>query len=265
LPPLPEQRKIAAILSSVDDAIEKTQAVIDQVQVVKRGLMQQLLTRGLPGRHTRFKRTDIGEMPEDWGVSALGEIASIGNGTTPSKKQKAYWRDGTIPWLPTSKVNDRIVQSADMYVTEKAIRETPLRVLPMNTLLIAMIGQGKTRGKTAILEIEACVNQNFAYVIPLRQISSRFLFFVLEHQYQALRASGRGSNQDALNCQIIKRFIVPLPTSDEQHRIVQILTAMDECLTFAARSKAGLAVTKSALMSVLLTGELRVKPDTEES
>ena len=69
-PPLPEQRKIAAILSSVDDAIDKTQAVIDQVQVVKRGLMQELLTRGLPGRHTRFKQTEIGEIPEEWDVRA---------------------------------------------------------------------------------------------------------------------------------------------------------------------------------------------------
>ena len=66
LPRIPEQHKIAAILSSVDDAIEKTQAVIDQVQVVKRGLMQELLTRGLPGRHTRFKQTEIGEIPESW-------------------------------------------------------------------------------------------------------------------------------------------------------------------------------------------------------
>ena len=70
LPPLPEQHKIAAILSSVDHAIEKTQAVIDQVQVVKRGLMQELLTRGLPGRHTRFKQTEIGEIPEDVEVAS---------------------------------------------------------------------------------------------------------------------------------------------------------------------------------------------------
>ena len=73
VPPLPEQRKIAAILSSVDDAIEKTQAVIDQVQVVKRGLMQELLTRGLPGRHTRFQQTDIGEIPE-----RTGELVGVG-------------------------------------------------------------------------------------------------------------------------------------------------------------------------------------------
>ena len=74
VPPLPEQRKIAAILSSVDDAIEKTQARIDQVQVIKRGLMRELLTRGLPGRHTRFKQTEIGAIPEEWDVCALSDL-----------------------------------------------------------------------------------------------------------------------------------------------------------------------------------------------
>ena len=73
-PPLPAQRKIAAILSSLDDAIEKTRAVIDQVQVVKRGLMQDLLTRGLPGRHTRFKQTEVGEIPEEWSCVSLGSL-----------------------------------------------------------------------------------------------------------------------------------------------------------------------------------------------
>ena len=169
LPSLPEQCKIAAILSSVDDAIEKTQAVIDQVQVVKRGLMQELLTRGLPGRHTRFKQTEIGEFPSEWTVAALGDCASIGNGTTPSKKRSEYWDDGTISWLPTGKVNDRTICSADVRVTERAVSETSLRVLPVGTLLIAMIGQGKTRGKTAYLDIEACVNQNFAYIVSARK------------------------------------------------------------------------------------------------
>ena len=77
-----EQRKIAAILSSVDDAIEKTEAVIDQVQVVKRGLMQELLTRGLPGRHTRFKRTEIGEIPAEWGTEPLCALVQDGTSIT---------------------------------------------------------------------------------------------------------------------------------------------------------------------------------------
>ena len=78
--PRPEQSKIAAILSSVDDAIDKTQAVIDQVQVVKRGLMQELLTRGLPGRHARFKQTEIGEIPVEWELLRLAELAETPNG-----------------------------------------------------------------------------------------------------------------------------------------------------------------------------------------
>ena len=81
--------KLAAILSSVDDAIEKTQAVIDQVQVVKRGLMQQLLTRGLPGRHTRFKQTEIGEIPEEWGVPCARRYQlQSGNGTRTQSLSK---------------------------------------------------------------------------------------------------------------------------------------------------------------------------------
>ena len=84
VPPLSEQRKIAAILSSVDDAIEKTQAVMDQMQVVKRGLVQELLTRGLPGQHARFKQTEIGEVPADWEVVELSQLGTIVGGGTPA-------------------------------------------------------------------------------------------------------------------------------------------------------------------------------------
>ena len=83
LPPLSEQRKIAAILSSVDDAIEKTQKIIDQAQLVKRGLMQILLTRGLPGRHTRFKQTEIGEIPEEWAMAPGIDLFRLSGGYAP--------------------------------------------------------------------------------------------------------------------------------------------------------------------------------------
>ena len=102
VPPLSEQRKIAAILSSVDDAIEKTQAVIDQVQVVKRGLMQELLTRGLPERHTRFKQTEVGEIPEGWRTSRIGEIASCDYGTSESLQSCS----GEIPVLRMGNLRD---------------------------------------------------------------------------------------------------------------------------------------------------------------
>ena len=96
LPPLPEQRKIATILSSVDDAIEKTRAVIDQVQVVKRELMQELLTRGLPGRHTRFRQTEIGEIPEEWSLSPLPDAVFFQEG--PGLRRWLF-RDHGMPFI----------------------------------------------------------------------------------------------------------------------------------------------------------------------
>jgi type I restriction enzyme S subunit len=263
LPPLSEQRKIAAILSSVDEAIEKTQAVIDQVQVVKKGLMQELLTRGLPGRHKKFKKTEIGEIPADWEVRRLGDLATIGNGSTPSRRRTDFWSGGTIPWLPTGKVNDRVIRQAEQYVTQRALEECPIRLLPPATLLIAMIGQGKTRGMVAYLATEATVNQNFAYVCCGSSVRSWFLFAYLEHRYESLRSSGRGSNQDALNCGIIKRFEIPVPPIDEQDRIAEALLQFNERLETEQLHGDAIAAVKSALMSVLLTGEVRVKPDPD--
>ena len=103
IPPLPEQRKIAAILSSVDDAIEKTQAVIDQVQVVKRGLMQELLTRGLPGRHARFKQTEIRGVPETWIDTVLGNVLELKRGYDLPRQNRTA---GTVPVISSSGATD---------------------------------------------------------------------------------------------------------------------------------------------------------------
>ena len=95
---LPEQRKIAAILSSVDDAIEKTQAVIDQAQIVKRGLMQELFTRGLPTPYSRrFKVNRRWNIPEGWMARLLVDVATVVGGGTPKRSEPAFW-DGNVPW-----------------------------------------------------------------------------------------------------------------------------------------------------------------------
>ena len=109
LPPLPEQRKIAAILSSVDDAIEASQAVIDQLQVVKKAMMAELLTKGLPGRHKKFKNTEIGEVPVEWTVCTIDSLgmnaeATVGSGPFGlSMKTKDFVASG-VPVSPSSRL-----------------------------------------------------------------------------------------------------------------------------------------------------------------
>ena len=136
VPPLREQRKIAAILSSVDNAIENTQAVIDQVHVVKRGLMQELLTRGLPGRHKRFRRTPIGEIPGAWDSAPLGSRAELQPGFAFKSRDfsadgdrllrgsnvgvgRLVWSDDKTKYFPSERreeVKDSELQDGDIVV-----------------------------------------------------------------------------------------------------------------------------------------------------
>ena len=161
LPPLPEQRKIAAILSSVDDAIEKTQAVIDQVQVVKRGLMQELLTRGLPGRHTRFKQTEIGRIPEEWQLKRLSEVASVQTGLA---KNKANAGPLSVSYLRVANVQDGFVDLAEVKAVEvnpNALTRFALR--PADVLFTE--GGDAELGRGAVWNGEmACLHQNHVFV-----------------------------------------------------------------------------------------------------
>ncbi|MCO6491273.1 MAG: restriction endonuclease subunit S [Phaeodactylibacter sp.] len=117
-----------------------------------------------------YKKTPLWWLPVEWEVVKIADVATVGNGTTPSRKNKEYWENGQIPWLPTGKVNDIEIEFADEFITEKALEETSLKLLPVHTVLVGMIGQGKTRGMSAITKLEATVNQNFAYIVSKEKL-----------------------------------------------------------------------------------------------
>jgi type I restriction enzyme S subunit len=145
-PPRPEQNEIVRILDAADTIIELTRAAIDKACRVKRGLMQDLLPPWVG-----FKRLPPESLPRGVEVLPAGhrEVARVLNGSTPAREQSAYWRGGTIPWMATGKVNERIIAKADEHVTPKALAECSIELLPRGTVLVAMIGQGKTRGMAA--------------------------------------------------------------------------------------------------------------------
>lgn len=260
LPPLPEQRKIAAILSSVDDAIETTQAIIDQLQVVKKAMMAELLTRGLPGRHTRFKQTEIGEVPEGWDTGRLRDFAVLTSGGTPSRDRADFW-NGDIAWVKTGEINYRTISQTEETISTLGLKNSAAKVLPPGTLLMAMYGQGATRGRVATLGISATVNQACLAILPAPGLSTRFLFHVFSHKYEELRSLGHEGTQKNLNAKLVGDVLIPRPPSDEQHEIVSILDDVQARIDAEAVLGTHLATVKSALTSVLLTGELRVTPD----
>ena len=266
LPPLTEQRKIAAILSSLDDAIEKTRAVIDQVQVVKRGLMQELLTRGLPGRHTRFKQTEIGKIPEEWAIVRIIDVADVDYGISAAVSANT---DPGIGWPILTGANLTLDGQIDLF--KLVYHEPPSKerfYLRKNDLLLNWrSGSPKHVGKTALFDLEG----NYTYASFVLRIRSRgklvpgFGHVLLNFMRNAEFFSKDLSQQVnfKMNAAVFREILIRLPPVDEQEKIALTAARFDSRLASEAQLLAALQNVKAALMSVLLTGELRVTPDTE--
>jgi len=113
-------------------------------------------------------------------------------------------------------------------LSEHLIKECSIKVYPVGSILIAMIGEGKTRGSVAYLATEACINQNFACAVPKKGVDGWFLFYYLNNCYEQLRCSSHGSNQGALNCRILKEFPVPELPYGDQLKVVDVFRILDE-------------------------------------
>ena len=268
-PPLPEQRKIAAILSSVDDAIEKTQAVIDQVQVVKRGLMQELLTRGLPGGHTRFKRTEIGEIPEEWEVVRLGDIAEVKGGKRMPKGRPFANIVTPFPYIRVCDFKNGSVDSSQIeYVLPEDREKIRRYTISQDDLYISIAGTLGIVGTVPPSLDGAQLTENAAKIViqDKNQVSRDFLKIVMnaensQSQLESLRGVGGGVPKLALFR--IEEVILPLPCLQEQREIVGAVHRLDDFRRTLEAELDSEKQVKAGLMSVLLTGELRVTPDTE--
>ena len=250
LPPLPEQIKIASILSTWDNAINTVQKLLANSQQQKKVLMQQLLT----GKK-RFAGFGSG-----WKRVLLGEIADLTAGGTPSTNMPEYWQ-GDILWMSSGEVNQKYIYSVEGRVSELGLKNSSTKIIPINSVLIALAGQGKTRGTVAINRIELCTNQSIAAVILNQDIAyPDFVFFNLDSRYFELRAmSGGDGGRGGLNLSILKSILIKLPSLPEQQKIATILTTADQEIDNLRAQLNHLKQEKKALMQQLLTGKRRVK------
>ena len=243
VPPLEEQRRIAAILDTIDEAIRVTERVISKLQDLRSGTARDLLLHRGVGRGWRRVR--------------LSEVATIGSGATPDRARAEYWRQGSVPWVKTSEVAGDPIRTTGESITAIAVLRCSLRVLPVGTVLVAMYGQGRTRGRSAILALPATTNQACAAIEPSAELRSAFLFELLQVEYERLRAAGHGSHQLNLSNRIIGAFEVSVPPPDEQDRCVTILNAMRERIDVNRRSLEKYRAIGQGLATDLISGPVR--------
>ena len=159
-------------------------------------------------------------LSEGWGWSVLGQCFEVFVGATPRRARTDYW-DGDIAWVSSGEVSFNRITTTREFITEEGLKNSSTDLHPVGTVLLGMIGEGKTRGQVSILDIPACNSQNSAAIrVSEAGLSPEYIFHYLWGQYDATRRIGSGNNQPALNKSKVQEIRFPLPPLAEQQRIV---------------------------------------------
>jgi len=190
-------------------------------------------------------------LPEGWKRVPLGEIAQITSGGTPDRAQPAYW-GGDIPWVTTGEIHFNSILETAEKITEAGLKNSAAKVFPPGTLLMAMYGQGKTRGQVAKLAIGAATNQACAAILLKNGHDPEFYFQMLASQYDEIRELGNAGTQKNLNGGLIKELVVPLPPLLEQQQISEVGGTWDTAIAIAEKLLANSRKYWLALIGELL-------------
>lgn len=268
-PSMPEQEKIAAFLdhetAKIDALIEKQQRLIELLKEKRQAVISHAVTKGIdPNAPMKDSGVEwLGEVPVHWSLKKISHIGRVLNGSTPDKSKFSFWNEGSIPWLASSCLNSPTVDEPTELISAQAFERSSLELIPAGSLLVGMVGQGKTRGTSAVLTIESCINQNMAAIIPSKHVNINFLYYLFQAMYHDLRELGRGGNQAALNCEIVASIRVPIPAIEEQQCIVSFISKQLAVMILATDSADQqiklLHERRSALISAAVTGKIDVR------
>ncbi|MCA2454518.1 MULTISPECIES: restriction endonuclease subunit S [Vibrio] len=267
-----EQKAIATFLDRetlrIDSLIEEKQTFIKLLKEKRQALISHVVTKGLNPDVELMKSNHywLEVIPSHWKLSKIKYLAKVSNGATPNRDTGDYWNGGTIGWLNSSKVNDVYIENADQYITELALKVTSVQAVKPNDILMAITGEGQTRGRVAISKIDATINQHLAAIsITQKELDPEFLHFWLTSQYGRIRyeSSGAGSTKGAITCSDICGFPVPVPPHEEQLAIVSNIKSktklFDRLLEETNRSILLLNEHRTSLISAAVTGKIDVR------
>ncbi len=202
-------------------------------------------------------------VPKGWKEGVIEDIAKVSSGGTPSRNEENYWSNGNIPWIRTTEVQNCVLNYEDTqeFITREGLEGSSAKLVPSGTLLMAMIGQGKTRGQVALLNFEATTNQNCATILLTKNNSPEFYFNYLLSKYERIRNWSNSAGQSNLSGALVKAIPILIPPLPEQQKIAKILSTWDKAISTTERLIENSTQQKKALMQQLLTGKKRLLND----
>jgi len=264
LPPLEEQKRIAGVLRLVDRVAEETKRIINIYEKAKKFALKHLLTRGIG--HTRFKQTEIGELPEEWEVVRLGDVARVFAGSSAPQKRE-YFENGIFPFVRVQDLarygQTRCLREVADKVNERAVQEHHMVLARKGTIVFPKSGAALEKNHRAILGVDAYIVSHLAAVeANPEKVSNEFLFWWLCRVDMASLNPNPG--YPSIRLEEIKALPIPLPSLEEQKQIAEMLSTIDAAIENERKYLRVLEKCKKWLLDNLLTGKVRLPPEVDE-
>jgi len=263
-----EQQQIARFLDEktahLDKLIGQKQQMIVLLNEKRMALITQAVTKGLdltvPMKDSGVEW--LGDIPEHWDSVALRWISKRYSGGTPNKKNDDYWYEGTIPWLNSGAVNQQVITKPSAYITIEAFKNSSAKWILENAVLIALAGQGKTKGMAAYTTFSTTCNQSMAAVV-FEEYNPKFMFWWLTSQYKNIRGLASDDARDGLNLEMIGSIPCPIFDTNEQQQIANFLDTetqkIDDMIKTVKQAIATLQEYRTALITAAVTGKIDVR------
>ena len=267
LPPLSEQQQIVEVLDKKTAQLDKVKSLLEeQIQKLKdyrSSLIYETVTKGLD-KTVPLKDSGIdwiGQVPEGWEAGKVKYFSQISAGATPDRNNSLFW-NGNINWMSSGEVNQGIVKHTSETITDLALKRTSTKLLPNGTVMLALNGQGKTKGTAAVLAIESASNQSLAsFIVDNKILNNMYLYYFFVANYYNIRGL-KGEDRDGLNLQLVSNIVIPLFEIEEQQKIVDFLdkktVQIDQLIQIKNKQIDNINKQRQTLIYDYVTGKRRV-------
>lgn len=265
VPPAAEQTRITAKLDELLAQVDTLKTRIDGIPALLKRFRQSILAEAVSGRLTEEWRGKYA----DFYVTTIGKVCAVSTGKTPKRGQAEYWEDGDIPWLTSALTGTKFCSEAEQFVTKIALKECTLKLYKPGTLLMAMYGEGKTRGQVTELKIEATCNQACAAISVNETLAKKdFVKIRLQENYEEIRKLAVGGAQPNLNLEKVREITICLPSMEEQTEIVrrveQLFSLADQLEIKVEMAKSHIKYLTQSILDKAFRGELVPQDPNDE-
>lgn len=257
LPSLPIQQKVVGVLDTVRKGVEAQDKIIELTKELKKSLMAKLFREGAPSfrKGRKLKKTEIGEIPEDWEVVEIKKIGRVVTGSTPSTSVNEYW-NGNVPFVTPSDFNkERYVLKTERTITEKG--EKQVKIIPQNSVMVVCIGS--TIGKISLSSQICVTNQQINSVICNELADPIFVYYTLFLKKELLRNYAGTTAKPILKKSLFEQIKIPLPSRSEQREIAKILQTVDQKIEIEQKKKALYEELFKTMLNKLMMREIEVE------